>query len=186
MIKAGYVRYVGLSEVGVQTIRRAQAVHPICDLQIEYSLMSRSVERNILPALRELGIAVTAYGILSRGLIGSPNVANNAGVRTRMPRFQGANLGANLALVAKLEPIAREKGVSVAQLAAAWVLSRGSDIVPLTGSRTRAHLADLIAASELVLSAADLARIEAAVPATAVAGDRYDAGQMAVLDSEKA
>ena len=186
MIKAGYVRYVGLSEVGAQTIRRAQAVLPICDLQIEYSLMSRGLERNILPTLRELGIAVTAYGILSRGLIGSPNAGNNAGVRTRMPRFQGANLGANLALVAKLESIAREKGASVAQLAAAWVLSRGSDIVPLTGSRTRAQLADLVAASELVLSSADLARIEAAVPAAAVAGDRYDAHQMAMLDSEKA
>ena len=185
MIKAGYVRYLGLSEVGAATVRRAQAVHPVCDLQIEYSLMSRGVERQILPALRELGIAVTAYGILSRGLIGGAASAAGAGIRTRMPRFLGDNLKHNLALVAKLEALARDKGVTIPRLAAAWVLSRGDDIVPLLGARTRAQLADLIGANELRLSAEELARIEAAVPAAVVAGERYDAHQMAVLDSEK-
>ncbi len=186
MIKAGYVRYLGLSEVGVATIRRANAVSPVCDLQIEYSLMSRGVEREILPVLRELGIAVTAYGILSRGLIGGAASAAGAGIRTRMPRFLGDNLARNLALVAQLEAIGRDKGVSVPQLAAAWVMSRGDDIVPLAGARTRAQLADLVAASELTLSGEELARVGAAVPAAAVAGDRYDPGQMSTLDSEKA
>jgi aryl-alcohol dehydrogenase-like predicted oxidoreductase len=185
MVKAGYVRYVGLSEVGVETIRRAQATHPICDLQIEYSLMTRGVEDEILPALRELGIAVTAYGILSRGLIGSANVVTGGGYRSHMPRFQGEALKTNLALVAALEQIAREKGVTVAQLAAAWVLSRGDDIVPLAGARKRTQLADFVAASDLALSPADLARIEATVPAAAVAGDRYPAAQMGMLDSER-
>jgi len=186
MIRAGHVRYLGLSEVGAATIRRAQAVHPVCDLQIEYSLMSRGIERQILPALRELGIAMTAYGILSRGLIGGEASAAGAGIRTRMPRFLGDNLKHNLALVAQLEAVAREKGATVAQLAAAWVLSRGDDIVPLAGARTRGQLADLIAASELALSPSELSRIEAAIPAGAVAGDRYGAPQMADLDSEKA
>ena len=186
MIKAGYVRYLGLSEVGVATIRRAHSVHPVCDLQIEYSLMSRGIERQILPALRELGIAVTAYSILSRGLIGGRPSAAGAGIRKRMPRFLGDNLERNLALVAKLADVARDKGATVSQLAVAWVLSRGGDVVPLAGPRTRAQLADLLGAAEMVLSTADMARIEAAVPAAAVAGDRYDAHQMAVLDSEKA
>jgi aryl-alcohol dehydrogenase-like predicted oxidoreductase len=183
MVKAGYVRHIGLSEVGVATIRRAQATHPICDLQIEYSLMTRGVEDEILPVLRQLGIAVTAYGVLSRGLIGSSNPL--AGHRGIMPRFQGEALKTNLALVAALETVAKDKGVYVAQLAAAWVLSRGDDIVPLVGARKRKQLADFIAASDLVLSPADLARIEAAVPATAVAGDRYPAIQMGMLDSER-
>jgi aryl-alcohol dehydrogenase-like predicted oxidoreductase len=185
MVKAGYVRYVSLSEVGVDTIRRAQAVHPICDLQIEYGLMTRGAEDEILPALWELGIAVTAYGVLSRGLIGSSKAAMSNGARPHMPRFQGENLEKNLALVAALEAVAREKGVNVAQLAAAWVLSRGDNIVPLAGARKRAQLADFIAAADLVLSHSDLARIEAAMPASAVAGDRYPAAQMAMLDSER-
>jgi len=183
MVKAGYVRYVGLSEVGVDTIRRAQAVHPICDLQIEYGLMTRGVEDEILPVLRQLGIAVTAYGVLSRGLIGSS--APLTGYRSHLPRFQGEALKTNLALVDALEQIAKEKGVNVAQLAAAWVLSRGNDIVPLAGARKRTQLADFIDAADLVLSAEDLARIEAAVPASAVAGDRYPAAQMGMLDSER-
>jgi aryl-alcohol dehydrogenase-like predicted oxidoreductase len=183
MVKAGYVRYVGLSEVGVETIRRAQATHPICDLQIEYSLMTRGVEDEILPVLRQLGIAVTAYGILSRGLIGSSNPL--AGHRGIMPRFQGEALKTNLALVAALETVAKDKGVNVAQLAAAWVLSRGDDILPLAGARKRKQLADFIDAEDLVLSPADLARVEAAPPAAAVAGDRYPAAQMGMLDSER-
>src|ERR1700760_2074859 len=133
MVKAGYVRHIGLSEGGGATIRRAQATHPICDLQIEYSLMTRGVEDEILPVLRQLGIAVTAYGVLSRGLIGSSNPL--AGHRGIMPRFQGEALKTNLALVATLETVAKDKGVNVAQLAAAWVLSRGDDIVPLVGAR---------------------------------------------------
>jgi aryl-alcohol dehydrogenase-like predicted oxidoreductase len=183
MVKAGYVRHVGLSEVGVETIRRANAVHSICDLQIEYSLMSRGVEAEILPVLRELGIGVTAYGVLSRGLIGS--AAPATGYRAHLPRFQGEALQANLALVAALNAIAQEKGVNVAQLAAAWVASRGDDIVPLAGACRRTQLADFIDAADLTLSAAELARIEAAVPAEAVVGDRYQAEQMAMLDSER-
>jgi aryl-alcohol dehydrogenase-like predicted oxidoreductase len=186
MVKAGYVRYIGLSEVGVETIRRAQATHPICDLQIEYSLMTRGVEDEILPVLRELGIAVSAYGVLSRGLIGSASARNGGGgYRTHMPRFQGEALKTNLALVAALEAVAEDKGVNVVQLAAAWVLSRGDDIVPLAGARERTQLADFIAASDLALSPTDLARIEAAIPAGAVVGDRYPAVQMAMLDSER-
>ncbi len=183
MVKAGYVRSIGLSEVGVDTIRRAQAVHPICDLQIEYALMTRGVEDEILPVLRELGIAVTAYGVLSRGLIGSSTPL--AGHRSHLPRFQGEAFKANLALVAALETVAKDKGVNVAQLAAAWVLSRGDDIVPLAGARKRTQLADFIDAADLVLSAEDLARIEAAMPAGAVVGDRYPAAQMGMLDSER-
>ena len=183
MVTAGYVRHIGLSEVGVDTIRRANAVHPICDLQIEYSLMSRGLEDEILPVLRDLGIGVTAYGILSRGLIGS--AAPTTGYRAHLPRFQGEALKANLALVAALGAIAKERGVNVAQLAAAWVASRGDDIVPLAGARKRTHLADFIDAAELTLSPADIARIEAAVPAAAVAGDRYPAAQMGMLDSER-
>lgn len=183
MVKAGYVRYIGLSEVGVDTIRRAQATHPICDLQIEYALMTRGVEDEILPVLRELGIGVTAYGVLSRGLIGSSDPLT--GYRAHLPRFQGEAFKANLALVGALEQVAKEKGVNVAQLAAAWVLSRGDDIVPLAGARKRTQLADFIDAADLVLSAEDLARIEAAIPAAAVVGDRYPAPQMAMLDSER-
>jgi aryl-alcohol dehydrogenase-like predicted oxidoreductase len=183
MVKAGYVRHIGLSEVGVDTIRRAHAVHPICDLQIEYGLMTRGVEHEILPVLRELSIGVTAYGVLSRGLIGSSR--QGTGYRPHIPRFQGENLQKNLALVSALEAVAREKGVNVVQLAAAWVLSRGDDIVPLAGARKHSQLADFIAAADLVLSDIDLARIEAAMPASAVAGDRYPAAQMVMLDSER-
>ncbi|HEY0224479.1 MAG TPA: aldo/keto reductase [Pseudolabrys sp.] len=185
MVKAGFVRHVGLSEVGVETIRRAAAVHPIADLQIEYSLMSRGAEADIIPTLRELGVGLTAYGILSRGLIGSTAARGGGGFRANLPRFQGENLRKNLALVTALEAVAKDKGVNVAQLAAAWVLSRGDDIVPLAGARKRSQLADFVAAEALVLSPADIARIEAAVPASAVVGDRYPADHMKDLDSEK-
>ncbi|NWG24202.1 MAG: aldo/keto reductase [Pseudorhodoplanes sp.] len=185
MVKAGYVRYIGLSEVGVETIRRAHAVHPICDLQIEYSLMTRGVEAEILPALRELGIAVTAYGVLSHGLIGSASALKCGGFRSHLPRFQGENLQKNLALVSALDAVARDKGVNVAQLAAAWVLSRGEDIIALAGARKRTQLADFLSAADLTLSAEDLARIEAAMPAGAAVGDRYPAAQMDALDSER-
>ena len=186
MIKAGYVRYLGLSEMGVDTIRRAHAVHPVAALQIEYSLMSRGIEAKILPAVRELGIGVTAYGILSRGLLSSGTARLAPGdPRTRFPRFRGDNHARNLELLAALEAIAEAKGATAAQLAIAWVASRGDDIIPLIGTKRRDRLAEALRALDLTLSTDDLAAIEAAVPADAVAGDRYDAAQVAALDSER-
>jgi aryl-alcohol dehydrogenase-like predicted oxidoreductase len=187
MIEAGFVRYLGLSEVGAATIRRAHAVHPVTALQIEYSLMSRGIEAEILPAVRELGIGVTAYGVLSRGLLSSAS-AREIGEndpRARFPRFRAENLGRNLDLLGALEKIAQEHGVTTAQLAIAWVLSRGTDIIPLIGTKRRDRLAEALGALDLRLTPADLAALEAAIPAGQVAGDRYESGQMAVLDSEK-
>jgi pyridoxine 4-dehydrogenase len=187
MIDAGYVRYLGLSEMGVETIRRAAAVRPVAGLQIEYSLMSRGIETEILPAVRQLGVGVTAYGIMSRGLLSSDSARaiGPRDPRTRFPRFQGDNLQRNLDLVAALDVIAASRGVTTAQLAIAWVLSRGLDIIPLIGTKRRDRLAEALGALELTLSADELAGIEAAVPSTSVAGDRYDAGGMASLDSER-
>ncbi len=187
LVKAGYVRHVGLSEAGSDTIRRAHAVHPICDLQIEYSLLSRGVEASILTTLRELGVGMTAYGVLSRGLISESALAggSTSGFRKSSPRFQGDNLTRNLTLVEALREIAQEKSVTVAQLAIAWVGAQGPDIVPLVGARTRARLLEAAAALDLALNADDLARIAAAAPAEAVAGARYDKSQMAMLDSER-
>jgi aryl-alcohol dehydrogenase-like predicted oxidoreductase len=186
MIEAGYVRYLGLSEMGVETIRRAHAVHPVTALQIEYSLVSRGIEEQILPVVRELGIGVTAYGILSRGLLSSGTARLAPGdPRSRFPRFQGENHAQNLKLLAALEALAANKGVSAAQLAIAWVASRGDDIIPLIGTKRRDRLAEALAALDLTLSADDLAAIEATVPAKAVAGDRYEAAQMSALDSER-
>ena len=189
MVKAGYVRHVGLSEVSAQTVRRAQAVHPIGDLQIEYSLISRGIEKEILPTLRGLGVGITAYGVLSRGLISGHWSRAHAGekdFRSTSPRFQGENLGRNLQLVEKLRAVADARGATVAQLAIAWVLAQGADIVPLIGARTRARLAESLKALEIRLGDADLAEIERAIPPDAAAGDRYDAHQMRILDSEKA
>ena len=188
MIEAGFVRYLGLSEVGSETIRRAHAVHPVTALQIEYSLMSRGIEDQILRAVRELGVGVTAYGILSRGLLssaGAEAIAAGGDSRTRFPRFQGENLQRNLTLVAALQRIAAHRGVTTPQLAIAWALSRGPDIVPLIGTKRQDRLAEALGALELTLSPDELAAIEAAVPAAAVAGTRYDAAQMTALDSEK-
>jgi aryl-alcohol dehydrogenase-like predicted oxidoreductase len=187
MIQAGYVRYLGLSEMGPQTIRRAHAAYPVTALQIEYSLMSRRIEEQILPVVRELGIGVTAYGIMSRGLLSASSArAIVAGdPRTRFPRFQGENLQRNLSLVAALDQLAAARGVTTAQLAVAWVLSRGTDIIPLLGTKRRDRLAESLAALELTLSPDELAAIEAAVPSAQVAGDRYDAAQMTALDSER-
>jgi len=189
LVQAGYVRYIGLSEVGAETIRRAAAIHPICDLQIEYSLISRGIEREILATCRELGIAITAYGVLSRGLISghfSPNrQLEPTDFRSRAPRFQGENLERNLRLVEALRALAAEHNASAAQVAIAWVLSRGEDIVPLIGARTRERLSEALGALKLELSAQQLQRIEQAVPAEAVAGDRYPEMQMAMLDSER-
>jgi aryl-alcohol dehydrogenase-like predicted oxidoreductase len=189
LVQAGYVRHLGLSEVGTETIRRAHAVLPVADLQIEYSLISRGIEAAILPACRELGIAVTAYGVLSRGLI-SGHWAKDRGAdardfRQHSPRFQGSNLEHNLKLVDLLRRLAEAHGCSVAQLAIAWVLARGEDIVPLVGSRTRERLAEALGALNVMLDADDLAAIERAVPPDAAAGDRYAAAQMAMLDSER-
>lgn len=189
MVKAGYVRHIGLSEVGVETIRRAHAVHPICDLQIEYSLFSRGIEEAILPACRELGIGITAYGVLSRGLLSGRWAKDNTlaahDFRNSSPRFNGDNLDRNLALVEALRVIADEKKASVAQIAIAWVLSRGEDIVPLIGARSRERLAEALGALDLALTPEDLARIEEAVPHGAVAGERYNAHGMRLLDSER-
>ncbi|HYB25204.1 MAG TPA: aldo/keto reductase [Solirubrobacteraceae bacterium] len=189
LVQAGYVRYIGLSEVGADTIRRAAAVHPISDVQIEYSLISRGIERAILPTCRELDIAVTAYGVLSRGLISGRYRADaeaQAGdMRGRMPRFQGENLEHNLGLVERLREIAGAKRATVAQIAFAWVLSRGSGIVPLIGARRRDQLEEALGAIDLELTPEDLERIEQAVPPDAAAGDRYGAPQMADLDSER-
>jgi aryl-alcohol dehydrogenase-like predicted oxidoreductase len=187
MIQAGYVRYLGLSEMGAGTVRRAAAVHPVAGLQIEYSLMSRGLESGILPAVRELGIGITAYGIMSRGLLSTDSArAIGAGdPRARFPRFQGDNLRRNLDLLGAVEQIAAARGVTAAQLAIAWVLSRGADIIPLFGTKRRDRLAEALGALSLDLTADELAALEAAVPPDQVAGDRYDRGGMASLDSEK-
>ncbi|KWX68433.1 aldo/keto reductase [Mycobacterium sp. NAZ190054] len=188
LVDAGHVRHIGLSEVGSETIRRAAAVRPISDLQIEYSLLDRGVERDILGTCREFGIGVTAYGVLSRGLI-SGHWTNSAGAegdfRSMYPRFSGANLDRNLALVDALRGVAADLGVSVAQAAIAWVASRGDDIVPLIGARTRTRLTEALGAVDVALTDDQSARMEAAVPADKVAGDRYPAAQMAALDSER-
>jgi aryl-alcohol dehydrogenase-like predicted oxidoreductase len=189
MIAAGWVRHVGLSEAGAETVRRAHAVHPVADLQIEYSLLSRGIEAEILPTCRELGVGVTAYGVLSRGLLGGGwprERASTAGdIRARMPRFRPENLGRNLALVDALRELAAAKGATVAQLAIAWVLARGEDIVPLVGTTRRDRLAEAVDAVQLELGEDELAAIERAVPPGAAAGDRYDERQMAMLDSER-
>lgn len=189
MVQAGYVRHVGLSESGVETIRRAVATHPISDLQIEYSLISRGIEEAILPTCRELGVGITAYGVFSRGLLGGDLSAGQSftpqDMRRFMPRFRPENLERNLTLVDALREIAAGKRASVAQIALAWVLSRGEDIVPLVGTTRPARVAEAVAALDLALSAEELAAIEAAAPADAVAGARYEERQMAMLDSER-
>jgi aryl-alcohol dehydrogenase-like predicted oxidoreductase len=191
LVQAGYVRYVGLSEAGAKTVRRAHAVHPISDLQIEYSLLSRGIEAEILPTCRELGISVTAYGVLSRGLLSGHWSRERADAltpndfRASAPRFTGENLERNLALVDALRTLAEAKGATVAQLAIAWALSRGDDIVPLVGARRRERLAEALGGLDLHLTSVDLEQIEEAIPVGAVAGKRYQAEQMAVLDSER-
>jgi aryl-alcohol dehydrogenase-like predicted oxidoreductase len=188
MVTAGYVRHIGLSEVGAETLRRAAAEHPICDLQIEYSLVSRGIEDGILQACRELGIGITAYGVLSRGLISGHWRKAGAGAkdfRTRSPRFQAGNVERNLELVEALREIAEDKGVSVAQLAIAWVMARGEDIVPLIGARRRDRLRESLEALDVRLTPEEMARIEAAVPRGAAAGERYAPAQMSMLDSER-
>ena len=189
LVQAGYVRHVGLSEVGADTIRRAAAVHPIVDLQIEYSLISRGIERAILPTCRELGIAITAYGVLSRGLISGrytrPTASRPATSAGGCRAFRATTSATTSRSSTQLRAIADDKGVSVAQIAFAWVLSRGEDIVPLVGARRRDQLNEALGALDVHLTEDDLERIEAAVPPDAAAGDRYGAPQMADLDSER-
>jgi len=188
MVQAGYVKYIGLSEVGSKTIRRAAAVHPICDLQIEYSLITRSLEAKVLPTCRELGIGITAYGVLSRGLLSGHwgKDRNTAGdYRNRMPRFSGENVDKNLALVESLRGVAEKKGVTVAQIAIAWVAGQGEDILPLVGARSRVQLQEALGSLDVKLTAADFAEIEKAIPAGAAAGSRYAERAMAHLDSER-
>ncbi|WP_020173960.1 aldo/keto reductase [Methyloferula stellata] len=187
MVKAGFVRHIGLSEVGAETIRRAAAVHPIVDLQIEYSLISRGIEDKILPVCRELGIAITAYGVLSRGLISGhwQKPAGATDFRGYSPRFQEGNVEKNLALVEQLRGLAEAKGASVAQIAIAWVVAQGKDIVPLVGARRRDRLTEALGALDVMLTPEDLAAIERVVPKGAAAGERYATEQMAMLDSER-
>jgi aryl-alcohol dehydrogenase-like predicted oxidoreductase len=188
MVKAGFVKHIGLSEVGSDTIRRAHAVHPIADLQIEYSLIARGIEDDILATCRELGIGITAYGVLARGLISghwSKERSSAQDFRRISPRFQAQNLGTNLALVDRLRAIADRIGASVAQVAIAWVLAQGKDIVPLVGARRRDRLAEALGALAVKLTAADLADLVKAFPPGAAAGGRYPEEQLAHLDSEK-
>ena len=188
LIEQGYVRYVGLSESGAETVRRAHRTHAIADLQIEYSLMSRGIESQILPTCRELGIGITAYGVLSRGLLsghwGAGSAKGPADLRNYLPRFSGDNLECNLKLVEALRAIAGEKGTTVAQLAIAWLMAKGDDIIPLIGARTRERLTESLGALKVALTREDLARIEMACPAGGAAGERYPAQVLAHMDSE--
>jgi len=185
LVKAGYVRYIGVSEASAASIRKAHAVHPISALQIEYAVVTRGVEAEILPAVRALGISVIAYGVLSRGLLTGSPITSPKDFRRHFPRFQGANYEKNRALIDTLNGLAEGLNATAAQIALAWVLSRGADVIPLIGARRRSQLAESLKALELKLTAGDLARIEAAIPADAVAGTRYGEEQMRWLDSEK-
>ncbi len=189
LVQAGYVRYIGVSELGAESIRRAAAVHPLVDLQIEYSLISRGPEQAIFPTLRELGVATTAYGVLSRGLLTGSKPTGPRDFRAHLPRFADENADKNQPLVESLARMARARGVTPAQLAIAWVRAQSTDagapIIPTLGARTRTQLEETLAALDIELSAGEVAELEAAVPASAVAGTRYAAPLMAHLDSER-
>jgi len=189
LVQAGYVRHIGLSEVGAETIQRAAKTHPICDVQIEYSLISRGIEASILPTCRKLGIAITAYGVLSRGLISGSFSADRElarnDFRAHSPRFSRENRAHNIALVDALRTLAEDRQATVAQIAIAWVLARGEEIVALVGSRTPQQLREAVGAESIDLSAEEMSAIELAIPANAAQGDRYPQQQMAMLDSER-
>jgi aryl-alcohol dehydrogenase-like predicted oxidoreductase len=185
LIKAGYVRHAGLSEVGVETIRRAHRVHPIADLQIEYSLASRGPEARIFPVLAELGISATLYGVLSRGLLAGSTLKGRGDLRAHLPRFAGDHGEKNAVAVASLQRFAKDRGLTPGQLAIAWVLARQPAFVPVVGIKTRAQLDDALGALDRPLSQSDLEALEALVPAGAFAGERYAAEQMRHLDSER-
>jgi aryl-alcohol dehydrogenase-like predicted oxidoreductase len=183
LVAEGKVRHIGLSEAAPETIRRANAVHPITALQTEYSLWTRDPEAEILPTCRELGIGFVSYSPLGRGFLAgrftSPDDLDEDDFRRRGPRFTGTNLETNLRLAAKVKEIAAEKGVTAAQLAIAWVLAQGDDLVPIPGTKRRAYLEQNAAAADVELTAGDLARIEAELPKPA--GDRYDEAGMAAV-----
>lgn len=190
LVRKGHVRHIGLSEVNAETLRRAHAVHPITDVQIEYSMISRGIENGLLQVARELGVGITAYGVLSRGLISGHWTAQREGERDfrgqYSPRFQGENLKHNLALVERMREVAQARGISMAQLAIAWVMAQGTDIVPLVGARTRQRLQEALGALDATLMQADLAALDLIVPQGAAAGGRYNDYQLSHLDSEKA
>lgn len=185
LVKAGYVSAIGLSEVGAETIRRAQAVHPISDLQIEYSLISRGPESTIFPLLAGLGVGVTAYGVLSRGLLSGSKPTSKSDFRAHLPRFTGENRERNQRVIVALQKLAADKSASASQLAIAWVLAKGETIVPLIGARTRAQLAESLGALQVTLTRTEISQIEEAIPESTVAGTRYDEHQMRILDSER-
>jgi aryl-alcohol dehydrogenase-like predicted oxidoreductase len=177
LVAAGKVRYLGLSEAGAETIRRAHATHPITALQTEYSLWTRDPEDVILPTVRELGIGFVAYSPLGRGFLSgritSPDDLDEADFRRNNPRFQGENLERNLELVERVRELAEEKDVTQSQLALAWVLTRGDDIVPIPGTKRRRYLEENAAAADIELTADELSRLDEAFPKGATAGDRY-------------
>ncbi|RYZ07747.1 MAG: aldo/keto reductase [Myxococcales bacterium] len=185
LVKEGYVRAIGLSEVGADTLRRAAAVHPITDLQIEYSLISRGPETKIFPVLQELGASVTAYGVLSRGLLSGSPLKGPGDYRAHLPRFAGQAGEHNRKLVQALTTFAQERGLSTSQLAIAYVMSKGKHVVPVLGARTRKQLEEALSVTSTSLSAEDVTRVEAVVDALGVQGDRYLAAQMQHLDSER-
>jgi aryl-alcohol dehydrogenase-like predicted oxidoreductase len=185
LIKVGYIRHIGLSEVGTETIRRAHATHPIADLQIEYALVSRSPEAKIFPALAELGIGVTAYGVLSRGLLSGSQSSGKGDIRSHFPRFKADNYQRNQQIIAALDSYAETRGATPTQVAIAWVLARSESVIPVIGARTRTQLKEALGAITLTLTPSDIAELESLIPPDAIAGTRYDESQMRMLDSEK-
>ncbi len=184
LVKGGYVRHIGLSEVSPATLRRAHSVHPISAVEIEYSLFDREIETELIPTVRELGVAIMSYGVLSRGMIQSQGKVQvkEKDYRAHLPRFSGENLERNLQLVAKLQKLAAEKKITATQLAFAWVLSRGKDIFALTGAKSIEQLTEVVGAESVTLSEADLSLLNEWFPLGVAAGDRYGKPQMAMLN----
>ncbi len=185
MVKQGFARYVGLSEVGVETTRKAMVVAPICDVQLEYGLATRGMELKVLPGLREMGVGVTAYGVLSRGLLSGSRPTEKGDFRRFLPRYTGANLTENQRLVDALRAVAAERGVTAVELALCWAMGRGEDIVPILGSRKVSQWEELAGALDMRLTEEEAGRLEEALPADKVQGTRYDKQAMTHLDSER-